>query len=56
MIEDRKTAYKPSCMPTQVGTCAQCELAYDCQSKMNGRLMPWPLVALGVVAVVALVI
>jgi len=48
-------AYKPACMPEQPGTCARCDMAYDCQTKMSGRVLPWPLIALAVVAVLAFV-
>ena len=50
-----QTGYVPSCMPKQVGTCARCDLAYDCQTKMQGRLLPWPVMALAAAAVLALI-
>ena len=56
MTKNSAKAYEPACMPEQPGTCARCDMAYDCQSKMSGRLLPWPLVALAVVAVLAFVI
>ncbi len=48
MTTKSETGFIPSCMPKQVGTCARCDLAYDCQTKMSGRLMPWPVMALAV--------
>ncbi len=50
-----ESGFIPSCMPKQVGTCARCDLAYDCQTKMQGRLMPWPVMALVVAGVLALI-
>lgn len=55
MATQSEKGFVPSCMPKQVGTCARCDLAYDCQTKMQGRIMPWPLMALAVVVVVALI-
>jgi hypothetical protein len=51
-----ESGFIPSCMPKQPGTCAGCDLAYDCQTKMQGRLMPWPVMALGAAVVLALII
>jgi len=48
-------AYEPACRPEQPGTCARCDMAYDCQSKMSGRFLAWPLVALAVIAVMAFI-
>lgn len=50
-----ETGYRPACMPKQAGTCARCDLAYDCQTKMQGRLIAWPVVALAAAAVLALI-
>ena len=56
MTKKRDQVYEPACMPEQPGTCARCDMAYDCQTKMSGRLLPWPLVALAVIAVVAFIV
>jgi len=48
-------ANRPACAPEQPGTCARCDMAYDCQSKMSGRFLPWPLVALVIIVIMAFV-
>ncbi len=56
MARTSKTGWEPACMPDQPGTCAECDLAYDCQTKMSGRLVAWPVVALVVAGVLALIV
>lgn len=55
MTSKTEKVYQPACMPEQPGTCARCDMAYDCQTKMAGRLLPWPVVGLALIAVVAVI-
>ena len=56
MTTSPEFTYRPACLPTQPGTCARCDLAYDCQSKMSGRMFAWPVLALAVAGLLAFLI
>lgn len=46
---------KPSCQAANPSLCSNCNLAYDCGRVRGNRTLSWGVVALGIVAVVALV-
>ena len=47
--------YRPACRATKPGGCSDCNLAYDCQAKMGGRISPFLVLAV-VVGLVTLVL
>jgi hypothetical protein len=46
--------YRPACQARSGAECANCSLSYDCVKARAGRAWAWPLVALVLVGVVAL--
>jgi len=47
--------YRPACRATKPGGCADCNLAYDCQAKRDGRISPFLVLAV-VIGVATLVL
>jgi len=37
--------YRPACRAAKAGGCADCNLAFDCQTKKEGRISPFLVVA-----------
>lgn len=45
---------RPACRADRPGGCSTCNMAYDCQSKAQGRIAALPVLALGLILVGAL--
>lgn len=45
---------RPACRSDRPGGCSTCNMAYDCQSKAQGRVAGLPMLALALILVGAL--
>ncbi|MGI9383428.1 MAG: hypothetical protein ACR2PO_09760 [Methyloligellaceae bacterium] len=53
MMERRAACRIPACKSKRPEGCSTCALAYDCVSLQTGRIVPWPLVGLLVLGMMA---
>ena len=49
------TGYRPSCQARSPSECSNCNLAYDCVQKRQGRGWLWPVAALAILGALALI-
>lgn len=50
---ERHTSAPHACQPADRSRCSECALSYECMRESNGGAWNWPLVAIALIAVLA---